>query len=171
MCLPLVAESEFALVRDYLDAASKRPVSSRGLLFHDNELYAMFAHLGVQQRDEAALRQYAPLAEETAMRDGHILHQAGAHRAWGVLHRLQGEYPAAECRLNRALGLFQGLGTRWQIGHTLYELGELAQAQADPAGAHDYFARALAAFKEMQAVPDMARAQAALALLGHADIS
>ena len=121
-----MAESEFALVRDYLEAASNKPLTARGLLFHDNELYAMFADLAVQQRDEAALRQYAQLAEATAARDGHMLHQASAHRAWGVLHWLQADYAAAKARLNQALELFQGLETRWQIGRTLYELGELA---------------------------------------------
>jgi tetratricopeptide (TPR) repeat protein len=165
MCLPLLAEGEFALVWDYLEAAGSKPLSARGLLFHDNELYALCLDLAVRRRDEAALRQYAPLAEETAVHDGHILHQAGAHRAWGVLHRLQGEYAAAEARLLQALELFQGLGTRWQIGRTLYELGELAQARTDPAGALDYFSRALAMFEEMQAVPDIERTQAALASL------
>lgn len=157
-----MAESEFALLENYLAAAKKKPVSSRGLLFHDNELYAMFADLAVRQGDESALRQYAPLAEETASRDGHILHQASAHRAWGVLHRLQGEHAAAEARLNQALELFRGLGTRWQIGRTLYELGDLAQAQADPISARDYFSHAMASFEEMKAVPDMARTRAAL---------
>jgi tetratricopeptide (TPR) repeat protein len=122
----------------------------------------MYLDIAVQQRDEAALRQYAPLAEETAVRDGHILYQASAHRAWGVMHRLQGEYAAAETRLNQALKLFQGLETRWQIGRTLYELAELAQDRADLAGARDYFSRALAAFEEIGAVPDMARTQDAL---------
>lgn len=160
-----MAEGEFALVRDYLEAAGSKPVSARGLLFHDDELYAMNLDLAVRLCDEVALGQYAPLAEETAVRDGHILHQASAHRAWGLLHRLQGDYEAAETRLNRALALFKGLETRWQIGRTLYELGELAQARSDPAGARDYFSRALASFKEMKAVPDMARTQAALASL------
>ena len=157
-----MAESEFALVRDYLEAAGNKPVTARGLLFHDNELYFMFADLAVLQRDEAALRQYAPLAEETAARDGHILYQASADRAWGVLHRLQGEYAAAEARLNKALELFQGLDTRWQIGRTLFELAEVALGRTDPAEARDYFSRALAAFEEIGAVPDVTRTQAAL---------
>lgn len=165
MCLPLLAEGEFALVRDYLEAAGNKPQTARGLLFHDNEIHSMYLDLAVRQRDEVALRQYAPLAEETAVRDGHILHQASAHRAWGVLHRIQGEYPAAEVRLNQALELFQGLGTRWQIGRTLYELGELAQARTDTAGARAYFSRALASFEEMKAGPDTARTQVALASL------
>jgi hypothetical protein len=157
-----MAESEFALVRDYLEAASNKPVTARGLLFHDNELYSMYLDIAVQQRDVAALRQYAPLAEETALRDGHILYQAVAHRAWGVLHRLQGEYAAAETRLIMALELFQGLDTRWQIGRTLLELAEVALGRTDPAEARGYFSRALVTFEEIGAVPDMARTQAAL---------
>jgi tetratricopeptide (TPR) repeat protein len=157
-----MAEGEFALVRDHLQAAGSKPVSAKGLSFHDNELYSMYLDMAVRQGDEAALRQYAPLAEETAVRDGHILHQASAHRAWGVLHRLQGEYAAAETRLNQALELFEGLETRWQIGRTLYELAELARAKADPIEARSYFSRAYAAFEEIGAVPDMTRAKAAL---------
>ena len=157
-----MAEGEFALVWDYLGAAGNKPVTARALLFHDNELYSMYVDLAVRQRDAAALRQYAPLAEETASRDDHILHQASAHRAWGVLHRLDGDYAAAEARLYQALEIFQGLETRWQIGRTLYELGELAQARTDPIGARDYFSRAHAMFDAMKAVPDMTRTQAAL---------
>ena len=157
-----MAEGEFALVRDHLEVAGSKPVSARGLLFHDNELYSMYLDLAVLQRDEAALHQYAPLAEETAARDGHILYQASAHRAWGVMHRLQGEYAAAETRLNQALELFQGLDTRWQIGRTLFELAEVALDRTDPAEACDYFSRALATFEEIGAVPDTARTQAAL---------
>jgi hypothetical protein len=127
MSLPLTAEGEFALARDHLEAAGNKPVSARGILFHDNELYSMYVDLAVQQRDEAALRQYAPLAEETAVRDGHILYQANAHRAWGVLNRLTGKFGEAETRLNQALELFEGLETRWQIGRTLHELVFIAK--------------------------------------------
>ena len=157
-----MAEGEFALVRNHLEAAGNKPVSAVGLLFHDNELYSMFVDLAVLQRDEATLRQYAPLAEETALHDGHILCQAVAHRAWGVMHRLDGKYAQAENRLHQALELFEGLETRWQIGRTLFELAEVAQARADPVEARDYFSLALAAFEEIGAVPDMARTQAAL---------
>ena len=157
-----MAEGEFALVQNNLEAAGNKPVSTVGLLFHDNDLYSMFVDLAVLQRDEATLRQYAPPAEETALRDGHILYQAVAHRAWGVMHRLRGEYAAAEARLNQALELFQGLDTRWQIGRTLFELAKVAQARTAPAGARDYFSRALAAFEEIGAVPDAARTKVAL---------
>ncbi len=122
--------------------------------------------MAVLQRDEAALHQHAPLAEEMAMRDGHTLYQASAHRAFGVMQRLAGDYAEAEVRLNQALELFEGLDTRWQIGRTLFELAEVALGRTDPDQARDYFSRALASFEEIGAVPDMARTQAALGLLG-----
>ena len=95
-----MAEGEFALVTEYLATASNIPVSARGLPFHDNEMYFMYVDLAVQQRDQVMLRRYVPLADQTASRDGHIPYQASAHRGWGVLHRLQGEYTAARARLN-----------------------------------------------------------------------
>ena len=55
-----------------------------------------------RQGDEAAIRQYAPEAEALAERYGHVLYRAIAHRAWGVAHRLAGEYPEAQARLNQA---------------------------------------------------------------------
>jgi tetratricopeptide (TPR) repeat protein len=165
MCIPLLAVGEFARVKEHVEAADRKPILTWGTAFDDAEQHFMLVDMAVQQRDEDALRQYAPLAEETAVRDGHRLFQAAAHRAWGVLYRLQGEYAAAETRLNQALALFQDLDTRWQIGRTLYESAELARAQSDPTQARVYFARALKAFEEMGAKPDMARTRAALASL------
>jgi tetratricopeptide (TPR) repeat protein len=165
MCLPLMAEGEFALVKDHLETAGKIPVSSRGFLMNETERYFLLVDLAVQERDEVGLRQYAPLAEEMALRDEHLLFQAGSHRAWGVLHRLEGKYEKAEARLNQALEMFQGLETRWQIGRTLYELAELAVARADPTEAREYFSRALVAFEEIRANPDAVRTREALRLL------
>ena len=69
-----------------------------------------------------------------------------------------------ECqdRLDQALVLFQKLETRWQIGRTLSELGELAIAQKDGTAARGYYTQALASFEEMKAVPDINRTLAAL---------
>ena len=122
----------------------------------------MLADAAAQQRDEEALRHYAPLAEATAIRYGHMLYQAIAHRAWGVAHRLEGDYAGAEARLLRALELFQGLETRWQIGRTLVDLGEVARARGDIAAARDHYDRALAAFEAMGAVPDAVRTRTML---------
>jgi tetratricopeptide (TPR) repeat protein len=153
-----MAEGEFALVRQYLEIALRKTAAWVG----EHDLYAMLADAAAQQRDEAALRQYTPLAEEAAARYDHKLYQAIAHRAWGVAHRLKGEPVEAEARLNQALALFRGLDTRWQIGRTMFELGELAQTRGEAAGAREHFSRALTAFEELGAAPDAARARAAL---------
>lgn len=151
-----MAEGEFALIREYGEAGLVRP-SKGWATFGDHDLYSLLADAAAQQRDEVALRQYTPLAEETARRYDHSLYQAIAHRAWGVAHRLAGEYPQAEARLNHALDLFSGLNARWQIGRTLFELGELAAAQMDTSKARGHFAHALTAFEAMRATPDAAR--------------
>ena len=153
-----MAEREFALVRQNLEQALHKTAAWVG----DHDLYAMLVDVAAQQRDADALRQYAPLAEEAAARYGHVLYQAIAHRAWGIAHRLAGEYVEAEMRLKQALELFDGLDTRWQIGRTLNELGELALARSDTTAARELYARALAAFEQMRAVPDAARVRAAL---------
>lgn len=156
-----MAEGEFALVREHLEAALNKP-SQGWAPVGDHELYSMLADAAAQQRDEAVLRQYAPLAEETARRYDHRPFLAVIHRAWGVAHRLAGEYPQAEARLNQALDMFSSLNTRWQIGRTLFELGELARTQTDSAKARGYFTRALTAFEEMQAAPHAARTRKVL---------
>lgn len=122
----------------------------------------MLADAASQQRDAAALRQYAPLAEEAAARYDHKLYQGVAHRARGVAHMLAGEFDAAGARLNQALAMFSALDARWQIGRTHAELGELARLRSDVDGAREHFSRALAEFEELEAAPDAARARAAL---------
>lgn len=138
-----------------------QPVSW-GTMAHEHDTFAMLADTAMQQRDVAALRQYAPRLEELATRDDHKLYLAIAHRAWGVAHRLAGENEAAEARLKQALELFEGLETRWQIGCTLAELGEVALARSDSEAARDYFSRALATFEALQAVPDWERTREVL---------
>ena len=160
-----MAEGEFALVKDHLEAAGKKSLSTRGFVMSESDRYFLLADLAVLERDKVALRHYAPLAVEMAQRDNHLLFQASAQRAWGVLHRLEGKYEEAEARLNQALEMFEGLETRWQIGRTLFELAELALARTDQDQARDYFSRALIVFEEIKAAPDAARTQAALEAL------
>ena len=107
-------------------------------------------------------REYAPLAEETAKRIDHKLHKAIADRAWGVAHTLAGEYPQAEVRLQHALEVFTAYPAPWQIGRTLYEMGELARAQGKMEQAHDHFSGALSAFEELGAAPYSERTRLAL---------
>ena len=157
-----MAQGEFALVREHLEKA----IHEEKLTFiADLDLYAMLADVAVQQRDEAALRKYAPLLEETATPLEHNLYLATAHRAWGVLHRLEGQFEQAEARLEQAVALFRGLDTRWQLGRTHLELGQLATDRTQTAAAKQQYTRALELFEEMGAVPDAGRARKALLML------
>jgi tetratricopeptide (TPR) repeat protein len=163
----LLAEGEFALVRQHLETGLPLPYGGQQA-FGDHAMYTMLADVAALQRDEAAVLQNAPLAEEWATRYGHVLYLAIAARAWSVAHRLAGEYAEAEARLNRALEMFGALGTRWQKGRTLFELGELARARQRPAEARDYFGRALEDFDFMGARPDSARTRNVLGELRQA---
>lgn len=117
------------------------------------ELYVLLTDSATEQRDESALREFAPILQELATRNGHKLYEAIAHRAWGVAHMLAGEYTQAQDRLEQSLTLLRAIDTRWQIGRTLYEFGELASRQDDRPSAHAYFSQALSYFEELRAAP------------------
>ncbi len=157
-----MAEGEFALVRQHLEHA----LAGTGAWVGDHDLYTMLADASARSGDVDALRRYAPLAEAAAQRYDHRLYLAIAHRAWGILHRLTGDYAAAQARLTQALDGFQVLGTRWQVGCTLVELGELALAQEAAGAAIEHFAQALAGFTAMEAAPDVVRTRQRLEALG-----
>jgi hypothetical protein len=130
---------------------------------HDHEIYMTLADTAVELRDAEALAKYAPALEKLATRDHHRLYLPIACRALGVGHRLAGEYGAAETRLKEALELFTKIGARWQIGRTLFELGELNREQPQQgAKAGEYFAQALGSFEEIRAAPSVERTRAAL---------
>ena len=154
-----MAEGEFALVRQHLEAALPQTAEWVG----DHDLYAMLVDAAALEGDLPALQRYAPLAEESAVRYDHRLYRAIAHRAFGVAHRLAGEHGQAQARLQQALELCTELGTSWQAGRTSFELGLLAQAQADRAAALRHFTNALAEFEKQGAIPDIARTRAAIA--------
>lgn len=166
--MPGQAEGEFALVKKNLEAAASLPGQpvKRGTMAHAHNVYAILADSAVQLRDLDVLRQYTPLLEELAARDGHRLFQAVARRAWGVTYRLEGEHSKAVACFESALGIFEELKTRWQMGRTLFEMGELAQDRDDQAAARQHFNRALAEFEAMRAMPDAGRTQLALQALG-----
>ncbi len=157
-----MAEGEFALMKNHLEAALTGISLFRSASGWNHDIYAMLVDAAVQQRDQAGLRKYAPLAEESAKGIGHRLYLAIAHRAWGVIHTLTGEYPQAEERFKQALDTFNDYPAPWQIGRTLFEWGELERTKMEMEAARDYFTRALAAFEELRAAPDAARARAAL---------
>ena len=130
---------------------------------HDHEIYLTLADTAAEMRDVEALQKYAPHLEKLADRDKHKLYLAIAYRALGVWHRLQHKHTEAETRLKQALELFTKIGARWQIGRTLFELGELSLEQSRKnTKAQEYFAQALGSFEEIQAVPNAERTRAAL---------
>ncbi len=130
-------------------------------------LYALLVEAAVEQRDQAGLRKYLPLAEEPARRIGHKLFTGIALRGWGVAHRLAGELPQAEAQLQRALELFTSYPAPWQVGRTLFEMGELSRAQGKPTEARARFSQALTAFEKLHAEPYARRTRTALEQLGH----
>ena len=159
-----MAEGEFALVQEHLEIALSQP-SLGWIAYGDHELYNLLADTAAQQRDEASLQKYAPLAEEFAARYDHKLYQAVARRAWGVARRLAGKYAESQIRFDQALEIFQQMDTRWQIGRTLFEMGELAVAQKDTVSARDHFTSALNILEGIGAAPDATRARERLAVL------
>jgi hypothetical protein len=150
------AEGEFALMRQLLEVGLGMPDTHAYITpCGDHDCYVTLADAAAQQRDLAALRQFAPRAEALALEFEHTLYLAMAHR-------LASEWAAAQARLEQALALFEALGARWQAGRTVFELGALAQDQERPAHARDHYTAALRAFEAMRAVPDAAQARDAL---------
>jgi tetratricopeptide (TPR) repeat protein len=133
---------------------------------HEHIVYMMLVDSATRAGDEDTIRNFVPKLEELALRDDHKPYLAVAHRAWGVAHRLAGEYSDAETRLEQALELFEEIGTRWQVGRTLFEMGELAMAKINGGAAHSYFSRAQDVFEEIGAKPDMMRTKAKIESLG-----
>jgi len=154
-----MAEGEFALVRQILEAAVDLPAEWIG----DHDMYVMLVDVAASQHDLAGIQKYAPQAEVLAERYQHKLYQAITQRAWGVAHRLVGDYTRSEAKLTKALDLFGELNTRWQAGRTLFVLGELARDREKPLEAQRWFAEALGAFEEMNALIDLKKARTALA--------
>ena len=161
-----MAEGEFALVRQHIEEALHKESVFFGVGDHD--LYTMLVDVAVLQSDEVALQQYLPPAQEAAARYGHTLYQAIVDRAWGVAHRLAGDYVKAEAQLNDALTIFREMETLWQLGRTHVELGELALEQVNANAARGHFVEALAVFEELKAVP---YANRTLTKLDHFSIS
>lgn len=122
---------------------------------HDHEMYMVLADTAAQSHDKPALQKYAPLLEQVAERDDHKFYLAIAHRAWGVAHRLEGDYSKSKARLKAALELFESFGARWQIGRTLAEMGQLELSKSKGKPAREHFLKALTAFEDIRAMPDV----------------
>ncbi len=128
---------------------------------HEHIVYMMLTDSAAQASDPIAIRRYVPQLQALAERDGHQSYLAVAHRAWGVVHRLEGDYTEAEGRLSQALAVFEERGALWQIGRTLYEMAKLDLARSDLDAAFDHFSRAQAEFEAVGAKPDVERTRTA----------
>jgi tetratricopeptide (TPR) repeat protein len=157
-----MAEGEFALMQQHLDDALNIDLSIGSAPGRGDRYYALLVDAAAQQCDPVLLQKYAALAEETATSIDHKLHMAIAHRAWGVMQTLVGEYSQAEVRFKKALEIFTSYPAPWQIGRTLFEMGELARARNEKEQARDHYSRALIAFEKLKAAPYAALARAAL---------
>lgn len=153
-----MATGEFAHGKEHLEKALARSAEWVG----DHDVYAMLADTAVQQRDLVALLEFTPLAEEAATRYNHVLYQAISHRAWGVTHRLTGEFDEAELRLKQSLEYFQNLQTPWQEGRTHRELAKLALARSDTVTALSELSLALSLFNKLGAKPDIEQTKFAI---------
>ena len=158
---------EFALMKEHLDAAFTRSNAPLkwGSMPTEPELYVLITDSAADRRDESAVREFAPILQELASQSGHKLYEAVAHRAWGVAHAIAGEYTQAQARLEQTLILLNPIDTRWQIGRTLFELGDLALRQDDLDSARTYFSQALAHFEELRATPYIERTRSRMAQL------
>lgn len=154
----LQAEGEFALVTQYMEKALQSPLWFWGKF----NLYALLIDTAAQQRNLEALRQYIVPAEESALQNDHHLYIGVAYRAKGVMYRLMDDYREAELWLTKALEIFEKLETRWQIGRTFYELGELAHLQDNTIAAREHYSHSLANFEAIGAMPDANRTRIAL---------
>ena len=91
-----------------------------------------------------------------------LVRSFGAERALGVGARLAGRYAEAAAHLNAALSAFTELGMGWQAGRTRFELGALAEAQAQTGAAREHYAAALDDFEALGAAPMAERARTRL---------
>lgn len=132
---------------------------------HKHIVYMMLVEAATMAKDEGAIRMYASVLQDLAERDDHRPYLAVAHRSWGVAYRLAGKHEEAEERLRKALDLFRELDSRWQVGRTLFELGELALARSDIKLAGEYFTQALGAFEQIKAELNSTQTKAAIAML------
>jgi tetratricopeptide (TPR) repeat protein len=159
-----MGEGEFALVNEHLTAAIQLPPVGWNPV-GEHEIIVLLADIGALNRDEALLTAYASLADQISLFLNHHLYHAMAVRALGIFTWLQRDHAQAEAQLRESLKLFQQLETRWQLGRTLYDLGEISVDRGRIEQAKEFFSQALTAFEEMGARPSIIKTQQHLTYL------
>lgn len=170
--MPLKAQGAFTLIWENIGKLDKAlsiwlgdhsgPTMSSPSVSPYFSLLTQLADTAAELRNVDGLIKYAPRAEERASHYGHSLFLGIARRARGIEQLLTADYAQAQVSLQQALALFQKYGARWQMGRTLFGLGELALAQSNAAGARDHFSAALSHFESLKAVRYIAETRSAL---------
>jgi hypothetical protein len=166
--LPRLAEGEFALVWQHLEQAgggSTDPVRW-GSAVTDLDFHVLYADAAARAHDAELLARFVPLAEQGAEKYGHRLYSAIALRARGVQAALADQAAEAVACQDRALSIFEGLGTRYQIGLTLTERARALAVQGNLAAARADWSRAATMFDAVGAVPAARLVRDSLAALG-----
>jgi hypothetical protein len=143
-----MGRGEFALAKEHLMAASEKPSIGWNPI-GDHEVYVLLADIGALHRDKELLSAYALRSNEISLALNHHLYHAIALRALAILDWLDHNFARAEERLKESRQLFQRLETHWQIGRTLFDLGELSAGMGKHDEANIYFAQAQSAFRIM----------------------
>src|SRR5271166_4907470 len=124
-----MAEGEFALIPDHLEAALKQPraLARWGAAASDLDLLVLYAEYAAERSvpDQAA---YAQQALEAAVAVGHRLYEGISQRAIGQAQLRAGALDAAETCFVRALELFRAVPARWQAARTRVALAAVDQA-------------------------------------------
>lgn len=153
------AQGEFAQVKERIENAlgkEGQPVGW-GTMAHDHDVYMLLVEAAAELGEKDALKKYSRLLEVLARRDRHRLYLGIALRGKGVLHRLNGEYEEGRNQLEEAREIFEALGTRWQLGKTLSELGRLSHDVQDHPAARNFFNQAIVEFEALGAMPEIER--------------
>jgi DNA-binding SARP family transcriptional activator len=108
---------------DQARSALEALAADRGRLMPVVQTNLLEVHAMEQQGSQVEARADAVLS--MARRSGARKELAQAHRALGIHLTSRRRWPEAEQRLTRALEIYRGLGTRWEVGRTLYHLGLL----------------------------------------------
>jgi hypothetical protein len=153
-----MGRGEFALAKEHLITATETPPNGWNPI-GDHEVYILLADIGALQRDKELLSAYALRSSRISLSLNHHLYHAIALRALAILDWLHHDLARAEVRLKESCQLFQRLETHWQLGRTLFDLGELSAIMGKQDEAEIYIDKAQSAFKTMgipsaQEIPD-----------------
>lgn len=143
-----MGQGEFAQAREHLMAAIEKPSIGWNPV-GDHEVSVLLADIGAMHRDIPLLAAYALQADEISLSLDHHLYHAIALRALGILDWLNGESAQAAARLTESCRIFQQIDTRWQLGRTLSDLGEVSAGLGRSEEAESYFARSRNILEDM----------------------